>query len=175
MAHPDFEELLAEFNTEHVRYLIGGAHAVALYSRPRASKDIDIFIDPTPANAKRAVTALTRFFGGTAPRYVTVEALLDPDGIVQLGVAPVRVDLLSHFKTLSFREAWKKRQVARFGKAPANYVGLDDLIAEKSYWSRPQDLADVVVLERARAKVRAPARRRVPRAARSANHKRKPT
>jgi len=160
MAHPDFEELLAEFNTARVRYLIGGAHAVALHSRPRASKDIDVFIDPTPANAKRAMLALTRFFGGTAPRYVTVEALLDPDSILQLGVAPVRVDLLSHFRTLRFREAWKGRCVAQFGKVSANFIGLDDLIAEKSHWSRPQDLADVAVLQRARAKGRPPTQRR---------------
>ena len=92
MAHPDFEELLAEFDAGQVKYLIGGAHAVALHARPRASKDIDIFIEPTRANAERAVSALARFFGGTAPRYVTVEALLDPDSILQLGVAPVRVD-----------------------------------------------------------------------------------
>jgi len=160
MAHPDFEELLAEFNTERVRYLIGGAHAVALHARPRASKDIDIFIDPTPANAKRAIAALTRFFGGTAPRYVTVEALLDPDSILQLGVAPVRIDLLSHFKTMPFREAWKKKQVAQFGKVSANFIGLEDLISEKSHWSRPQDLADVAVLQRARAKGRPATKRR---------------
>lgn len=154
MAHPDFEELLAEFNAERVRYLIGGAHAVALHARPRASKDIDIFIDPTRANATRAVTALKRFFSGTAPRYVTVDALMDPDSILQLGVAPVRVNLLSHFATSSFRQAWNRRHVARFGNVSASYIGLEDLIAEKAHWSRPQDLADLVVLLRARDKPR---------------------
>ena len=154
MAHPDFEELLAEFNAERVRYLIGGAHAVALHARPRASKDIDLFIEPTRANAERTLSALARFFGGKAPRYVTVDALMDRDSILQLGVAPVRVDLLSHLKTLPFREAWKKRHVARFGHIRANYLGLDDLIAEKAHWSRPQDLADLVVLRRAHSKVK---------------------
>ena len=112
MAHPDFEELLAEFNDEHVKYLIGGAHAVALHARPRASKDIDIFIEPTRANAKRTVSALTHFFGGTAPQYITVDALLNPDTILQLGVAPVRVNLSSHLATVPFHKAWKKKIVA---------------------------------------------------------------
>lgn len=156
MSYPDFEELLAEFNAERVRYLIGGAHAVALHARPRASKDIDIFVEPTRANAERAVSALTRFFGGTAPRYVSVDSLLDPHSILQLGVAPVRVDLLSHLATVQFREAWKRRKVARYGCVQASFVGLLDLIAEKTHWGRPQDLADLVVLRRVQARLKNP-------------------
>jgi hypothetical protein len=53
MTHPDFEELLSEFNAAGARYLIGGAHALAFHARPRASKDLDIYIDPTRVNAKR--------------------------------------------------------------------------------------------------------------------------
>ena len=134
MAHPDFEELLAEFNARRVRYLIGGAHAVALHARPRASKDLDVYIDPTVANVRRAIHALADFFGGSAPKYVTVEALLDRHTILQLGVAPVRVDLLSHFATLSFRQAWAARTPGHFGTVPANYLGLVELIAEKQHF-----------------------------------------
>ena len=160
MASPDFEELLAEFNAHRVRYLIGGAHAVALHARPRASKDLDIYIDPTPANARRTIQALADFFGGSAPKYVTLEALLDPDSILQLGVAPVRVDLLSHFATMSFRKAWAARRPASFGSVPANYLGLVELIAEKQHFGRPQDIADLLVLRRARARARTTLRKR---------------
>lgn len=142
----DFEELLESLNARRVRYLIGGAHALALYARPRATKDLDLFVAPTRPNARRFIQALTDFFGGSAPGYVTEDALLDPNLIVQLGVAPVRVDVLSHFGTLSFAEAWKTRVDAKFGAVEAHYLGRDQLIAEKVHFDRPQDRADVAVL-----------------------------
>lgn len=151
MAHPDFEELLAAFNDAGVRYLVGGAHALALHARPRASKDLDIYVDPTPANLKRALAALRGFFGGHLPRGVDARSLSDPDTIVQLGVAPVRVDLLSSFATTTFRDAWKRRSRAKFGGVRASFVGFDDLVAEKEHFARPQDLADLAILKRARA------------------------
>jgi hypothetical protein len=131
-----------------VRYLIGGAHALALHARPRATKDLDLFVGPTVANAKRFILALGDFFGGAAPTYVTVNALLDPKLIVQLGVAPVRVDVLSHFATLSFAEAWRTRVDAKFGAVDAHYLGREQLIAEKQHFDRPQDRADIAVLLR---------------------------
>lgn len=142
----DFEELLESLNANHVRYLIGGAHALAFHARPRATKDLDLFIAPTEANAKRFIRALSGFFGGRAPSYVTVKALLDPNLIIQLGVAPVRVDVRSHFATLSFAEAWRTRVDARFGAVGAHYLGREALIAEKRHFARPQDRADVAVL-----------------------------
>jgi hypothetical protein len=158
MPHPDFEELLAAFNRARVRYLIGGAHALALHARPRASKDLDIYVDPSPANVRRTLAALRAFFGAL-PRGVDARSLADADTIVQLGVAPVRVDLLSHLATTTFGGAWKRKSRAAFGPVAANFIGLDDLIAEKSHFARPQDLADLVVLERAKAR-RATSRRR---------------
>ena len=104
MAHPDFEELLAAFDAHKVRYLIGGAHAVALHPRPRATKDLDLYLAATRANARRVIRAVAEFFGGTAPSYVSVENLLDPDMLIQLGVAPVRVDLLHEPEAQGFFE-----------------------------------------------------------------------
>lgn len=144
----DFEELLASFNAAGVRYLVGGAHALALHARPRATKDLDLFVDPTKANASRVLKALANFFGGSVPRYVTAEALLDPDTILQLGVAPIRVDILSAFGTTTFRKAWNQRVDAGFGSVPAHYLGRDQLIAEKRYYDRPQDRADLAALVR---------------------------
>lgn len=145
MSH-DFEELLESLNVRKVRYLIGGAHALAFHARPRATKDLDLFLAPTAANANRFVLALGDFFGGTVPSYVTVDALLDPKLIIQLGVAPVRVDVLSHFATLSFAEAWRTRVDAKFGAIDAHYLGRAQLIAEKRHFDRPQDRADVAAL-----------------------------
>jgi hypothetical protein len=162
MAHPDFEELLASFNGARVRYLIGGAHALALHARPRASKDLDLFVDPAPANVRRALVALRLFFGGRLPPGVDARSLGDPGTIVQLGVAPVRVDILSHFATTTFSAAWRRKVRARFGDVPASFVGLEDLMNEKKHFARPQDLADLAVLERARARLGSKTPRRRP-------------
>jgi hypothetical protein len=86
---------------------------------------------------------------------------LDPRLIVQLGVAPVRVDVLSHFATLSFAEAWRTRVDAPFGTVDAHFLGREQLLAEKRHFDRPQDRADVVGLLRAGKR---PARQRKPRA-----------
>ena len=121
---------------------------MALLARPRATKDLDLFVAPTVANARRFILALGDFFGGAAPTYVTVDALLDPKLIIQLGVAPVRVDVLSHFATLTFAEAWRTRVDAKFGAVDTHYLGREQLIAEKRHFDRPQDRADLAVLLR---------------------------
>ena len=94
MASPDYEEFIAAFNAHGVRYLVIGAHAVAFHARPRATKDLDILIEPTPANAEKVLATLRDFFGGADLNY-TIDDVLDSDCIMQLGVAPVRIDLIS--------------------------------------------------------------------------------
>ena len=85
--------------------------------------------------------------GGAAPSYASVENLLDPNIFVQLGVAPVRVDLLPKLFTTTFASAWKRRVSAPFGRVPAHFLSRADLIAEKRHFSRAQDLADLEHLE----------------------------
>jgi predicted nucleotidyltransferase len=165
MASRDYEEFIAALDAHGVRCLVVGAHAVAFHARPRATKDLDILLDPTPANARRALAALRDFFGG-ADLGFTVADLTDPRWIIQLGVAPVRIDLLSKIPGCpSFEAAWKNRVTASFGAVRAHYLGLEDLIRAKEAAGRDQDRADVRVLRRVKAKARArvsgrPGRRR---------------
>ena len=128
MSSQDYEEFIAVLNAHGVRYLVIGAHAVAFHARPRATKDLDILLEPTPENAHRALAALREFFGGADLGY-TVEDLTDPQWIVQLGVAPVRIDLLSEIPGFpSFEAAWRNRVDAQFGAVQVHYLGLDDLL-----------------------------------------------
>jgi hypothetical protein len=150
MAYPDFEEFIGALNARGVRYLIVGAHAVAFHARPRATKDLDILVDPTAANARRLRAALHDFFGGSPPGYADSD-LLDPDAILQLGVAPVRIDILSKMDGVKrFADAWRRRVEGQFGDVPAHYLSLDDLVAAKTAADREQDRADLVSLRRAR-------------------------
>lgn len=163
MPSRDYEEFIAVFNAHGVRYLVIGAHAVAFHARPRATKDLDLLIDPTPANARKALAALRDFFGGADLGY-TVEDVADPDSIIQLGVAPVRIDLLAAIPGCpDFQAAWKRRVDGRFGGVPTQYIGLKDLISNKEATARAQDRADAGVLRRAAAAKGTPARSRKPR------------
>jgi len=152
MASRDYEEFIAALNHHGVRYLIVGAHAVAFHARPRATKDLDLLLEPTRANARRTLAALRDFFGGVDLGY-TVTDLMDPRWIIQLGVAPIRIDLHSHLPGCpSFRIAWRKRIKSKFGSVTACYLGLDDLIRTKEAAGRAQDRVDAHVLRYANGK-----------------------
>lgn len=148
MTFPDFEEFIALLNEHRVRYLIVGGYAVGFHARPRATKDIDILIDLSMANARRARAAIVHFLGADAPT-ITEEKLTNPRTLIVLGVEPIRIDILTTIDGLgSFAAAWKRRAKGTYGKASANYIALEDLIAAKMASGRPQDLADVDVLQR---------------------------
>ncbi len=150
MPSRDYEEFIAALNARGVRYLVAGGHAVAFHARPRATKDLDILLDPEPENALHALQALRDFFGGADLGY-SLEDLTDPRWILQIGVAPVRIDLLSSMEGVpTFTEAWERRVDERFGDVPTHYLGLDDLIRAKEAADRAQDRADLRVLRRVR-------------------------
>lgn len=152
MTFPDFEEFIESLNAHKVRYLIVGGYAVGYHARPRATKDIDILVDRSPANARRTRTALRDFLGGDAPN-ITIEKLTNPRTLVVLGVSPIRIDVLTSVDGISsFAGAWKRRSQGKYGKVPANFVSLADLMASKAAAGRPQDLADLEVLEKVSAR-----------------------
>jgi predicted nucleotidyltransferase len=143
MSSRDYEEFLASLNAHGVRYLLVGAHAVAHHARPRATKDLDVYVEPTTENAERVLAAVRDFFGG-ADLGLSVPDLTVPERVVQLGVAPARIDLLSSLAAVrDFAAAWERRVDARFGGVDAHFLGLDDLIAEKEGAGRDQDRADL--------------------------------
>ncbi len=150
MASRDYEEFIAALNAHGARYLVVGAHAVAFHARPRATQDLDLLIEPTRRNARRVLAAVRQFLAGAGLGY-TLNDLTDPRSILQLGVAPVRIDLHSGLPGLPrFEVAWRHRADARFGSESAHYLGLDDLIRAKEAVGRPQDQADLQSLDRAR-------------------------
>ncbi len=152
MASRDYEEFIASLNASGVRYLIAGAHAVAFHARPRATKDIDIYHDPSPDAAERILSSIRQFFGG-ADLGLTVTDLTNPDTVVQFGVAPLRIDLHSNLLCISsFEEAWANRVDARYGDIEAHYLSLRDLLRAKRASGRQQDKADLRSLQRAMAR-----------------------
>lgn len=149
MRSRDYEEFVESLNRSGARYLIVGAHAVAFHARPRATKDLDLLIEPTRENAERVLAAVRRFLG--TDLNLRPEDLSTPGRIVQLGVAPSRIDLLAAIAGVpEFGAAWERRVQGAFGEVAANYLSLDDLIEAKASAGRDQDKADLRSLRRVR-------------------------
>lgn len=145
-ANRDFEDLFACFNRHEVKALIIGAHALAFHARPRYTKDIDVFVEASPDNARRLMSALEAFgFGGIG---LEVSDFGEPGTIVQLGVEPNRVDITTVIDGLTFDEAWPGRVQGTYGDTPVWFLGIEELKKNKAASARTQDLADLEMLER---------------------------
>ena len=117
----DFADLLRAFLDHEVRFLIVGAYALAVHGRPRATGDLDVWIDATPDNAVRAIGAL-RVYG--APLADLRDADLATPGVVfQIGIAPIRIDVLTSVSGVAFSEAWPARVSARFDGVEVPTIG----------------------------------------------------
>ena len=142
----DFEEFIRLLNAKKVEYLIVGAYAVAQYAEPRNTGDIDFLVHPTRKNASRIIEVLKAF--GFAELKISLRDLMDPEMVLQLGFAPVRIDLLTSLGDMNFNEMFEKRTIVKLGKTEASFISLDDLIISKKIAGRPKDKADLVVLRR---------------------------
>jgi len=143
---PDFKDLLSEFNARGVEYLVVGAHALAAHGRVRATGDLDVWVRPDATNAKRVIEALSAF--GAPLHDLSVEDLSRPGTIFQIGVAPLRIDVLTGIDAVEFDEAWSSRFLAQFAGEPVAVLSVPHLIRNKRAVGRAQDLADVEWLEK---------------------------
>lgn len=146
--NPDFRDLLCAFSDADVRCLIVGAYAVAAHAEPRATGDLDLWIEPTQDNARRAMTALLAF--GAPLRDLTEHDLMTPGIVFQIGVAPRRIDILTSITGIDFSTAWASRVATRYSDIPCFVIGRDALIENKRQLGRAKDLADLELLERHR-------------------------
>jgi hypothetical protein len=143
--NPDFNELLSIFNAHRVEYLIVGAHALAVYGHVRATKDLDVWVRPDPENATRILDALGEF--GAPMLDLTLEDLAKPGLTYQIGVPPVRIDILTTIDGVEFHDAWRNRHEANLDELTVWVLSRRDLLANKRAAGRMQDLADVERLE----------------------------
>lgn len=143
----DFRDLLAAFQDAGVRFIVVGAHAMAIHGVPRATGDLDVWIECTEANAGRAWQALRVFGAPVEALGVTQDDLHRPGTVVQIGLPPRRIDLLTRITGVEFGNAWERRIDHDTEGRPVAYLGLADLIANKRATGRAQDLVDVSLLE----------------------------
>ena len=145
--HPDFREFLSVLLSKNVRFLLVGAHALAVHGRPRYTGDLDVWVQPTPANARRVVAALKALGFGSVR--LSTKDFTRKDRVVQLGYPPVRIDVLTAISGVVFGPAWRRRIVAPIDGLRLPVLGRLDYVANKRAAGRPKDLLDLALLEEA--------------------------
>lgn len=140
----DFRDLLGLFNAHGVEYLLVGGYALAFHGAPRFTGDLDVLVKPDPENAKRIVAAIDEFgFGSTG---LGVGDFGAPDKVVQLGVPPVRIDLMTSLTGVSWDEAWSGKVGGRYADLDVFYIGLEEFVKNKRALGRHRDRADLEAL-----------------------------
>ena len=137
----DFKEFIELLNKNSVHYLIVGGYAFSFHAEPRFTKDIDFFVEGSEENAERVLNALAGF--GFKNIGLVKDDFIKSENIVQLGVPPVRIDLMTSVTGLDFTAAWENRVTGSYGDTPAFYISKADLIQNKIAVGRKQDLSDV--------------------------------
>lgn len=145
--NPDFKELLLAFNAHGVEYLVVGAHALAVHGHVRATKDLDVWVRPDSKNAGKVLAALLEF--GAPLDDLTTDDLSKAGTVFQIGVPPLRIDLITAIDGVDFTEAWPDRFSTNFGGIPVFVISRHHLITNKKAAGRLQDLADAERLETA--------------------------
>ena len=150
----DFLDLLAALHDADVRFLVVGAHALAAHGVPRATGDLDIWVQADAANAQRVWRALATFGAPVEELGIAVEDFAAAGNVVQFGQPPRRIDLLTSIDGVDFATAWEKRVVTPIGDSATPVLAYDDLLRNKRVTGRPKDIQDVAMLEQARGDAR---------------------
>jgi predicted nucleotidyltransferase len=140
---PHYRELLQLLNEFEVEYLIVGGFAVMKYGEPRYTKDLDVWVYNSPQNSLRVVGALKKFGAPLDHDGITSETLAEKRVVYQIGIAPVRIDILTEITGVEFADAWRKRVASTFFGVPVNFISLDDLLTNKRALGRDSDLTDL--------------------------------
>ncbi len=137
----DLRDFIASLNSEKVEYLIVGGFALAYHGVPRFTADLDFLVRPSPENAQRVYRAISGF--GFASLGLTLADFMQPGRVIQLGLPPNRIDLLTSLTGLGFEEAWQTRVAAELDGQPVWFIGRNALIRNKRATGRARDLADL--------------------------------
>lgn len=141
----DLREFVELLNALDIHYVVVGAFAVAHYGHPRYTGDLDLFIERSTENAERLVQAIERF--GFGDLNLSSDDFLEADLVIQLGVPPNRIDLLTFLSGVNFQETWATREQAEIGGLKVPIISKELLKRNKAATGRTQDLADLEQLD----------------------------
>jgi hypothetical protein len=138
---PDFKEFIGALQSEGVKFLVVGAHALAAFGHPRYTGDLDIWVERSEDNALRVERALEKF--GMGSLGLGSKDFLQPRMCFQLGYAPARIDILTDISGLDFTAAYARRESLQVSELAIPCIGREDFITNKRAAGRPKDLVDI--------------------------------
>ena len=141
--NPHYKELLQLLNEFEVEYLIVGGFAVMKYGEPRYTKDLDIWVNNTSQNSVRLVAALRKFGAPLENDGITEQTFSGHQVVYQIGVAPVRIDILTEITGVLFPDAWTRKVPTTFFGVPVHFISLGDLVTNKEVLGRSIDVKDL--------------------------------
>lgn len=146
--NPDFFDMIAALEEEGAEFLVVGAFALAAHGVPRATGDLDLWVRPHPENAARVLRALIHFGAPIESAGLTVEDLVNPDMVFQMGRPPRRIDVITGIDGVSFDEAWPNRLLIEIEDLRVPCLGRGELLRNKEAAGREKDLVDLKTLRR---------------------------
>jgi len=146
MLNPDFKDMLSCLKDEKVDFLIVGAYALAAHGFPRATGDLDIWVRNDPDNSHRIMRALSKF--GAPATQLSSDDFTSTDLIVQFGVEPCRIDLLTGISGVEFEEAWQNRVGIELDSLEIFVLSKKDLLTNKMATGRDKDQGDIIWLKK---------------------------
>jgi len=139
--HPDFKDFLRLLNSHNVRYLLVGGYAVGYHGYPRATGDMDIWIEMSEYNSKRVASAFRDF--GMPDEIISEDIFLEKNKVIRIGVPPVRLEVITSASGVDFNECYSNREVFEIDGIPINFITLQDLKKNKRAAGRHKDLEDI--------------------------------
>ncbi len=140
----DYKDIIELFNKHNVKFLIAGAYAMAKVGYSRSTYDIDLWIEKTKGNAINIFNALNEF---GVPFKINPDDFLAPNSVLQIGIEPNRIDILTDIDGLTFNEAWQNKQLVEFDELKAFSLEINDIIKNKTASNRHKDRLDLVQLK----------------------------
>lgn len=139
--HPDFKDFLKLLNSHNVRYMLVGGYAVGYHGYPRATGDMDIWIETSESNSKKLASVFTEF--GMPSDTINESLFLEKDKVIRMGVPPVRIEVITGASGVDFNQCFSKRDVIEIDGILINFISLQDLKKNKRAAGRHKDLEDL--------------------------------
>ena len=144
MLNEDYREMLQLLLRNEVKFLVVGAYAMAAYGYPRATGDFDIWVDTTLENSQRIYKSVSDF---GAPLAEITERTFTEKGIVfQIGVAPRRIDIITHIDGVEFHNAYQDKEEVEIENMKIPFLSKSNLIKNKKSTGREKDKIDIIYL-----------------------------
>ena len=141
--NPHYKELLQLLNEFEVEYLIVGGFAAMKYGEPRYTKDLDVWVRNSAENSRRVVEALRKFGAPIDHDGITQHTFAEKQVVYQIGIAPVRIDILTEITAVEFSDVWSRKVPSTFFGVPVHFISLEDLVTNKRALGRTSDLKDL--------------------------------